>query len=734
MCPCSPNDVSVDIPDGPSGPAIPGFGTPFALKLPNLNPFPDGFPEDLLDLLNKLQLLIPPGALKPQLNPNFGKDVFDAIMKLLDQFMPFLMLYKFFLPILELIICIIEVLCALMNPFKLIRALNRLFTQCIPAFLNLFPIFALIIMIISLLLLILALIEYIISQIIKFIEIILRNIIALQKAFEDGDANSVKAIAQKLGALLCIFQNLFVLFAIFNIIIQIIRDILSLIFSIPPCDDGDPSNQDGCCTPDVCPSIVKESYTRTTGTFKYLNQVAVQTSLVLPAIFGSSFNFNVRNESWQLYDIQQPTAQQFRNIFDGYDVTILPKPLFFPTDGVYNAKTDPKQAPYTLDLRVFYNPTSWGRTGASRFIRFKNVIMTAVPSTTLIEGDGSTQDVHNAVALLAGGTGFEDDGTTILTGYAVDGITPIGDQATLENFIHRPALNSTNPILSINDGYAFQNMEYTFKPNIAPLLTKNIVTLGCIPSIALNRSFINNIFAGDIALKTQLLGNLLNSPNFPNPGTAQACLTTAVSALRSNMTVAGVAAFQATTNICLKKLKDDTNDALGQLVGIGFDPCKSTFAATPSRQFTSLPIVVKVDINERNGLSLTSGLSEDIAANIAARITPHITFGKIGNFAYDGYQSFNANLTSTEPGSGTIMVSFDNNTFCTNNLPPVGASGDFVPTHTLQAIDYQFVFTPVGPTAPGVLTGIGDNDGQPRRDAGDELRDAGDGSKGEGGG
>ena len=165
MSPCSPNDVSIDLPDGPSGPAIPGFGSPFALPVPDISPFPDGFPEDLLDLLDRLQLLIPPGALKPALNPNFGKDVFDAIMKLLDQFMPFLMLYKFFLPILNLIICIIEVLCALMNPFKLIRALKRLFRTCIPEFLNLFPIFALICMIISLLLLLLELILYIISQI-----------------------------------------------------------------------------------------------------------------------------------------------------------------------------------------------------------------------------------------------------------------------------------------------------------------------------------------------------------------------------------------------------------------------------------------------------------------------------------------------------------------------------------------------------------------------------------------
>src|SRR5271165_1832150 len=123
MCPCSPSDVSFSVPEGPTGPAIPGFGVPFSLNLPNLNPFPPGFPEDLLYLFNLLEMLIPPGGLKPQLNLNFGKDIFDAIIKLLDQFMPFLMLYKFFLPILKLILCIIEVICALVNPFKLIPAI-----------------------------------------------------------------------------------------------------------------------------------------------------------------------------------------------------------------------------------------------------------------------------------------------------------------------------------------------------------------------------------------------------------------------------------------------------------------------------------------------------------------------------------------------------------------------------------------------------------------------------------
>lgn len=714
MAPCSPNDVSIPLPDGPSGLPIPGFGLPFANKFPDISPFPDGFPEDLLDLLNKLQLLIPPGALKPALNPNYGKDAFDAIMKLLDQFFPFLMLYKFFLPLLNLIICILEVICSMFNPRKLIRAMRRLFRTCIPQFLNLFPIFALIIMIISLLLLLLALIEYLLAQIIKFVKAILRNIIALQKSFADGDSNSVLAIAKKLGALLCIFQNLFVLLAFFNIVIQIIKDMLALTFSIPPCDDTDPSDLDGCCTPDVCPAIVKAPYTNKTGTLKYLNKVGIETSLTLSPLLGA-FKFDIRPESWQLYDVAQLQAQQFRNIFDAFDVTSIPKPVFFPTDVVYSGATPPQQAAYTVDLRLFYNPIDWGRTGTARYIKFKSCIMTAVPTTNLVEFDNTITTINNGVASLGGGLGYEDDGVTPITGFNTDGITPIGNQATLENFLHKPDVISLAPAFAATDGYTFFNMEYTFTPNTAVLLGKNLITLGCIPDVALNRSFVNNIITGDIAIKIQALNDLA----FPDPAATQQCMATAISALRSDLSISGVAQFQATTAVCLQKLKDDTNDALSSLIGIGFDPCKSTFAVDPARQFTTKSILVTANLNEKSGLSLTAGISPIVAIELAKKLKAHITFGDVTHFTYDGYQAFTANITSPVPGAGKLMVSFDNNIFCTNTMP---ADIDVPPTHDLQSLDYQFIYAPFG--SGSTPTSEGDTDGAPARDAGD-LVDAG---------
>src|SRR6185436_9778928 len=626
MSPCSPSDVSINVPDGPTGPSIPGFGNPSSINLPNINPFPEGFPEDLLNLLDTLQLLIPPGALKPALNLNFGKDVFDAIMKLLDQFLPFLMMYKFFLPVLNIIICIIEVICAIANPFKLIPAIIKLFKECIPAFLSLFPVFALVIMVISLLLLLLALVEYIVSQILKFINTILKNIAMLTNAFQEANANSVLAITKKIGALLCVFQNLFVLLAVFGIIIQVIKDILAIAFAIPPCDDnGD------CCTPDVCPAFIKSSpYTSVTGTLQYLNGVGVSTNVEIPLpppanpIF---LTYPIRTESWQLYDVNQTIIQQFINIINAFDVPTSTdnsppffKPIFFPTDSVYSKNTSPKQAAYTVDLRVFYNPQEWGRAGVPRFIMFKDCIVTSIPSLNLNKYDNSTSSTSTGVLNLAGGRGYEDDGIQEIHGYEIDAITSISSQATLENFLHKPDVNSTAPVFLPSDGYSFNNIEYTFKPNMSVLLSKELVTAGCMPDLSFAKNFINNALAGDVALKTQSLKNIINSVNFPNPDAAQQCLSTALSALRVNLTAQGVSEFQTTATLCLQKLKDDTMTALSTLIGLGFVPCKSTFTISPAVQFTSKPIVINVNLNENNNISLTNNIPIEVADSLAQKI------------------------------------------------------------------------------------------------------------------
>jgi hypothetical protein len=594
--------------------------------------------------------------------------------------------------------------------------LDRLFTQCIPNFLNLFPIFALIIMIISLLLLLLALIEYIIAQILLFVEALLRNINALAIAFQIGNAVGVLAIVNKLGTLLCVFQNLFVLLALFGIIVGVIQDILGMIFAIPPCEGGDNSN---CCGPLTCPTIVQNPYTNNTGTLQYLNEVDFNTGIAIGLNFLTS---DLRAESWQLYDVNQTLPQQFWNIVDGYDVIAdgyNPPPVYFPTTSTFTATTVPAQAAYTVNLRLFYNPAQWGRAGTPEYIRFNNCIVLAAPTQNLVNYDNQNVSVPNGVLYIAGGAGFKDDNKTQLNGYAADGYTPLSPftQATLNNFLHQPVTLTSSTSLP-NDGYTFSDITYTFTPNLPILMQANLVTAGCQPQVMISRAFVNNVMFANISSQTAELKNIVNSSNFPDPTGAEQCLLAAISALRANMTTSGVAEFQSTASICLSTLQNNTQNALASVIGVGFSPCNSNFTLTPETQFTTQPITVTVNLNENNGLPLTKGIPATTAQDLASFIIGYPTFGKLTQFSYDGYQSFTAYLTSTVPGTGSVMVAFQNQILCTNTLPTDGST----PSHTLQSLDYQFVYAPVAGNLPG--TGEGDTTGEPRRDAGDLSRDS----------
>jgi len=736
MCPCEPIDF--DPPDGPSGPSIPGFGVPFSIKLPQF-PFPEGFPENLLDLLNKLQMLMPSGVFKSPLNPNFGKDIFDSIMKLLDQFFPFLMLYKFFLPMLNLIICIIEVLCAFKHPSKVFRALRRLFLKCLPPFLNLFPIFALIIMIISLLLLLLALIKYIINKIIALIKAILRNIKALYKAVTTANEDAIFSIIRKLSAFLCVFQNLFVLLEIFVLIIQVFKDMLSHAFAIPPCDDGDESglgtpDEDKCCTPDVCPEIVKSSYMRLTGTLQYLNKVGLQTTIVLPPPF-NNFNVDIRQQSYQIYDDSQSIQEAFINIINAHDVVATPtnpKPVFFPTDSTYTATTPVKQAAYTVDLKLLYDPAVYGRNnflqdGIKRIIIIKDCIVTFAPSYDLSKFDNSTESHPTGVMKIAGGIVYETDGTTIIKGYSATDPAVLAPNSigSLENFIFLLPINSNAPdpalILASAPGIIYTNVEYIFKPNIPILFSKDIVTAGCSPDLNFDKAFINGVFGANTGLKLAVLQSIINGTSFPNPKKTEECLSVALTGLANNMTPEGAATFQIISLACLQKLEDDTNNTLKQLLDLAFDQNQSLFTIDPAIQFTTKAIKIKVDLKETNGNSYALNLPNDLAINMAKKIVPTATLGNVSSFTYDGFQYFLADLTSSVAGSGKLTMQYDNKQF---NIVTIPQDLSQPPSVGPRTLDYQFVLSPAGITDPTSPTAIGDSsEGKPRRDEGDASRD-----------
>jgi len=727
--PCDVNDIDINLPDPPPINFIPGFGQPFSISLPlNKFPFPNGFPEDLLSIFNRLKLVLPSGILQPALNPNFAKDIFDGIMKLLDKFFPFLMLYKFFLPILNLIVCIIEIICALKNPVKLLRAIRKLFRVCLPDFLAMFPIFALIVMIISLLLLLLELIAYIINQIQKLIDVILRNIRALNKAIQKADNESIIAISKKIAALLCIFQNLFVLLSAFAILFKTIKDILNIKFRIPPCTKSDPATLteqqylDECCNSDVCPDYVLKTTSRQTGSLQYYNSVIAESNVILPFpnIPGGSNNlsYEIRKQSFQLYDNAQEVNERFINIVDAYDIPsfINPKPVFFPTDVVYTASTNPKQAAYTVDLKLFYNPQNYGRIGPDygvpRFIIFKDCIVLNPPTTNLILWNNSTTGAANGVLSLAGGLGFEADGTTQLFGFDTDGYTQTTTPATLENFIFFPTEFEQNPVLESTDGYRYDNMEYTLKPNFEVLFSKDLVASACNPDLRNDVDFVNTVIAGNFNLRLDLLTELLGSDRFPDLDFTQQCLQTALDTLRSDLNETTLATFQATTTTCLTDLENKCNQSLEELFDIGIDASKSTFRLDPSVQFTTQKIKVIVDLRDGNNQPITQNLTASVAQKVADKLTANLTLGEIGKFVYDGTQFFIGEISSSTGGIGLIDLSYSNQSLTLVTLPE---DLDQDATSEIKKLEYRFVASVAG---TGIGEGI-DSDGQPRRDISD---------------
>jgi len=688
--PCQPLDKTKIT--TPTIPGITGFAhQPLAINIP----FPALPFEDLLEVFNALDVILPPGILKPSLSATFSKNILDGVVSLLSQFAPFLMLYKFFTPVLNLILCLIEVVCSIPNPFKIASAITKLFRVCLPEFLALFPLFALPIMILSILLLILLLLTYILDRLLTIILLIKQNIDILSKAVQRLDNDSIFAITKKIGDLLCLFQNLFAVLGVVAILFQIINALRLANFSLPPCSD---SSSDGCCTPDVCPAFIKNNkeIVGSAGFLQYFSRVGVDSGLSLPPGFPPIYN-SLRNESWQLYDPALTGLMQFNNITDPQDLE--KQKIFFPLTKFYSKDTPPDQAPYTVDIRVFYDPVVFGRVDllGPRYLRIKNCIMVAPPTDGVKDYKNNLIAPYNGTVSLEGGLVFEDDGTTVMKVLPSDGY-----QATLNTLIHLPDNISASPTL-VNDGILFSDVEYSFKINHYVLIGESLITSGCIPEVSQNKNLINSTIFSNVDF------NAIKNIPLPDIDAANQCVLNAINNFRENISLETADKLQTDITDCLGKLQQDTEQAALDIILNAYNPYKSNFELDPSIQFTSLPIQVSVVLADNNGATLINKLPSSIASQLAEKLKADITLGEISNFAYDGYGAFIANITSSEPGNGNIKVSFNNNYISIFNNP---SNINELPSVSIKELLYTFVLTSVPDAAV-------------RRDEGDVALDAG---------
>lgn len=704
--PCSPSDNNINVNAFPGSP-YPGFGLPIS---PVQLPYP-GFnlPTDLLekaqDLVNKLGAVFPSGVFKPFPDSSM-KNVMDYVADLLSKIAPFLSFYNFIMAALRMIICIIEVLCAIPNPFAVASKLRTLFAECLPNFLNLFPFFALIAMIIALLLLILALIEYIIETLIAMIERIVANLTILADGLTLQDAQSTLAAAQKIAALLCGMENLFAIFIAIASLIAII-EALAKIAGGAICDDADPN---GCCPEEICPQFIKNSQDGifvTNGVLVYNKQLKPDTASIFSSLgvegIENLFTLEaIRKERWQIYDGYNQGIYPINSI-----ITAIGDNDFWPDPLELSATTKKRNAPYTVDLRLQLNPKTYVPSDGygTRYFKIKDCIVVRRPYTGVYDNAGTLQ-AHNLNGFpntgtlnIEGGLVYEDDDTP----YMIDGV-----QATLNNFIFQSPTNWSSSTLP-NDTVTFPSVEFTWKPNHGVLAKHDLITVGCMPEVSLEKAVQNSKITaegGGMAIIARIpatpngsnfeMGNggVGSSGTFlPNIAGAQACLSAAITAFRQDISILNAAEFQAAALSCLNDLKEQTLNTVCNSLIEAASQFQSEVSIDTDVQFTTKPIQTKVILKDPTGTVLSASIPPECLESVLDKLKAEITFGEISKFEFDGDQAFIAEITSKHPGSGQLTITFNNKVFNKINTGTVG-----VPSSIEEnVIEYTFIGGVVDP-------------------------------------
>lgn len=668
---CSPNSNSLNPPSLGPPPNI-GFGPIFApiqIPFPDIK-LPEGVPEDILELLQRIFALIPGGRLTPNADDAM-RTVFGAIASLLNQLGPYLALYNFFQALLEMVMCIIDVICALLNPFATIGAVIRLFKRCIPNFLSLFPFLALIAMILAFILLLIALIEFLINYIIAIINDIIENINALAEAFQVGDESGALAIIQKIASLLCLIEQAFALLIAFQALFVIIQSLMQLA-GREPC-----SPNSICCDEEFCPNFIKNSPDGIPGTSGRLIYHRQATG---------------RAARWQFVDDAKITYP-FKDIITPINGnTYWPEPLSFQNDN--NLVT---VVPYTADLTMTVNPALFSISLANETARtfvIKNCIVAIKPYVGVLSYNGALNYGTQAPSPMTGTAFGNYDGTIQLIGgevYEADGTTRVystsGVALSIESFVY---LSPVGTVTS-EDAVQIPFINYTFKINHKVLLKYQLISSGCIPEIATESALVaaTNDFSSTFAK----IGDL------PDLGQALACLNSSLASFRKDVSLENAGIFQSNILSCLGNLRDSAINTFKNAFVAGISPYNSEFTIDPDIQFVSEPIKVTVNLKDQGGNNLGSNIPLEIQEELASKLEGHITFGEISKFTYDGYLSFTANINSDTVGTGELSVSYDNNLFSSI----INRDNDDVATEVvIKKLPYQFV----GGFANGTRDGV----------------------------
>lgn len=684
---CDPSKNNINISVGP-GPSLPGLDLPFSipkLPFPDLR-IPDGIPEDIIDLIEKIFAQFPQGI---KFIPNadaLTKSVWDALASLFNQLAPFLAMYKFIQALLNIILCIIDILCSLYNPWATSRAIKRLFKKCLPDFLSLFPWLALLMMILALILLLIALIEYIIQMIIDYINQIIANIKILTRAITVHDEEATIAAINKISYLLCLIEQLFSILIALSALFAIIKPLMALT-GRSVCSSGSGS----CCTEDFCPIFIAnggiEGPKSSTGHLIYHTEIAPNYPN------DEAFNFlkdlhlpPQRTERWQFID-DNPIDFKFLDI-------ITPSPEFgftyWPEGESYESDSNIIKVPYLLDMNIIINPREFGNSNDVSGIRkfnIRNILVKTKPDTYPLQWDNTrNKNVISGSIIIGGGTVWEYDESST-DGYSQYFIN--NEPATLETFITKES--NLLYIPANDDTQHFINIEYNFRYNYEVLADKKLITMMCKPDLAIESAVFNAEF-GDLRSVLDKVGDLPDigslSDNRTDGSGALGCLARSLTEFRVNINEETALNFQAKAEDCLNNLKNEAIDFYCKGSAEAVDRYSSDFEIYPDIQFIDGNIDVTIRLRDKSGTQIGVGVSQDIGLCLAKNLKAKATLGKITSFTYDGYSDFKATLSSSEAGTGELTAYINNEPFC----EVINRDNDDAESEIInRVINYEFI-------------------------------------------
>lgn len=603
---CKTNLNNFDIGPTVPYPTLPGFG--LNINIPGFDiPFPEGFPENIFDLLNKLKLRWPGGISLSGLLDNFMRKLSQLISNLLTQLATFLAIYNLILAIIEMIICIIEVICAAFHPIKFQKKLKRLFRYCLPIFISIFPFLALLALILAIIALLLALIEYIIAMLKKIWEELKKNFERLERLARESHTAGALAVAKKVASILCILENVVVMLMLIKIVIDIIRGIQLRTIN-PPCKDNDCTSDCDLCP--ACAPILRnpENVVANDAVLSYTSWMDLQTSQILEAVYLTADNL--------------PAGYRLGNIISSV-VGNCPVGPFFPPQA-FPAGYDITRAPYIVNLTYPNFTDGYG----TRDIIIRNVLVsyaemyTGYGRFTLL--DGTTEDAYDIY-----------DGWTVVE-----------------------FLRGNQDYPTIINNYSVTSELNEFIPNYDSLLALGLITIDCNPEIIIEKEILYS------SINTNQLDGLV----FPDLEDITSRIDIEISKFREKINADTIDEFIDNMNAIMEDAKAQAENTYTQAFNFMVSPLHSTAELTPTVQFITQPIEVKAILKTASSQTIPEVAGEfpiptSTLESLKSKLTSELSFGTISSFEYDGYGNFIANITSATAGNGIIKLFYDGQQF-----------------------------------------------------------------------